>query len=115
VRAPLTKLPPATTAPALQAQICDLLAILLRERAGHPAPPALAQQLEDLAAKLRDQDDEQVTVAQAAIIAGVSVVAMRKWVIKHNLGRFDPRSHIFWISKRRLDDLLVSRRKPNAT
>jgi hypothetical protein len=73
----------------------------------------------DLAQKLREQSDEQITVTEAAALAGISVQAMRKMVVKHNIGRLDPHSHIYLISRRKLEAILkrraeVSARKPNS-
>ena len=94
--------------PDLQAQICDAFAALLRERAGHRVAD-LERLLTDLRDKLRDAADEQITVAEAAALAGISVQAIRKMILKHNIGRLDPHSHFYLVSKRKLEAVLKRR------
>lgn len=103
--------PPAAPLPdpALFAQVCDLPAALLRRRPGD-LDREVARLAEALAARLRDEADEQLTVVAAAALARVSVVTMRKWVVRYQIGSLDPRSHMFLVSRRRLGQLLAARR-----
>jgi hypothetical protein len=107
---------PATADPLLTAKILDLLSDALRHRAGDARLDKVAelQRLaadlsEELAAMKGEAADEQLTVTEAAAIAGVTPACIRQWVVKHRLGTLDPHSHIFLISKSKLRDFLLRR------
>jgi|HubBroStandDraft_2_1064218.scaffolds.fasta_scaffold43103_3 hypothetical protein len=101
--------------PALTATVLSLLADMMRHRSGARLDNvATLQRLvadlsEELAARIKEEADEPLTVVEAAAIAGVTPACIRQWVVKHRIGSLDPHSHIFLISKSRLHDYLLRR------
>lgn len=107
--APQATKPPPAADPALIASICDLLADMLRRRAASRADEVatlqrlVAELSAALAAKTRDEADEQLTVKEAAALAGRSEECIRDWCRGvPGLARLDPDAHKYRISLARL-------------
>jgi hypothetical protein len=107
--------PAADLGPRLTADIFDLLADMLRHRAGNRVDALATMQrlnaelLAALADKTRDDADQWLTVTEAAAATGVTPACIRQWIAKHDIGVFDRRTGIFHVSRRRLGDFLRRR------